>query len=399
MADYTHLNLLVIEDDPFQRAMLVRMLGTIGVTSVVQAEDGAAALAVIARQGKTIDVIVSDLDMPQMDGMAFIRHVSEAGVQASLILTSALDATLIASVETMARAYGVPLIGAIEKPVKQAELMRLLDAHNERAPNAPRRAGGLSFSIDEIGAGLGAQEFLPFYQPKVELATGRIVGTEALARWRRADGVIVPPIAFIEKLEKAGMVDQLTWVMLERAARDCRAWQEQGYHLAVSVNLSLTTLTDPTVADRVAEIVNGAGLKTSQMILEVTESAAMTDVGRALENLARLRMKGFGLAIDDFGTGYSSMSQLARIPFTELKIDQSFVKDASKRERLQVMISSSLEMARRLGLKTVAEGVETREDWDLLKRLGCDIAQGYFVARPMSSDELMKWAKEWKAPA
>lgn len=135
------------------------------------------------------------------------------------------------------------------------------------------------------------------------------------------------------------------------------------------------------------------------MILEITETAAMTDVGRCLENLARLRVKGFGLSIDDYGTGYSSMQQLARILFTELKLDQSFVTDCATNAQHRAIIESSLDMARRLKLKSVAEGVETLADWSLLKELGCGLAQGYFIAKPMPAGDLMGWAGGWRAPA
>jgi EAL domain-containing protein (putative c-di-GMP-specific phosphodiesterase class I) len=132
-------------------------------------------------------------------------------------------------------------------------------------------------------------------------------------------------------------------------------------------------------------------------VLEVTESAATTNVGRALENLSRLRMKGFGLSIDDYGTGYSSMQQLTRVPFTELKIDQSFVRNIPTVGAARVVLESSLEMARKLNLTSVAEGVETRGDWDLLRELGCDYAQGYFVAMPMDAAAFMAWAQKWSA--
>ena len=131
------------------------------------------------------------------------------------------------------------------------------------------------------------------------------------------------------------------------------------------------------------------------MVLEITESAAATDIGKSLENLARLRMKGFGLGIDDYGTGYSSLEQLTRIPFTELKIDQAFVTHAGRRESAKVILASSLEMARKLGITAIAEGVETRENWDMLCELKCDVAQGYYLAKPMPADAFMTWVAQW----
>src|SRR5262249_27676878 len=134
------------------------------------------------------------------------------------------------------------------------------------------------------------------------------------------------------------------------------------------------------------------------LMLEITESAAMTDIAKALENLTRLRMKGFGLSIDDYGTGYSSMQQLSRIPFTELKIDQSFVMSATDKESSKVILASSLDMGKTLNRKSVAEGVETRAHWNLLQGLGCDVAQGYFIAKPMESAAFQDWALGWRPP-
>ncbi len=173
-------------------------------------------------------------------------------------------------------------------------------------------------------------------------------------------------------------------------------WSKRGSPYTVSVNLSLKSLDDPKLADRITETVRRQGVDPSFIILEVTETAAMTDVARCLENLARLRMKGFGLSIDDYGTGYSSMQQLARVPYTELKIDQSFVLGAASQPRLRVMLESSMELANRLGLTVVAEGVETRQDWDLLKQLGCHKAQGYFIAKPLPADKFLDWVDEWR---
>jgi EAL domain-containing protein (putative c-di-GMP-specific phosphodiesterase class I) len=182
--------------------------------------------------------------------------------------------------------------------------------------------------------------------------------------------------------------------MLRKAAARCSAWRTAGLEMTVSVNLSLKSLGDTQIAERVTDLVRSQNLEPRHVILEVTESAAAAEVGRALENLARLRMKGFGLSIDDYGTGYSSMQQLTRIAFTELKIDRSFVANAARQESVRVILQSSLDMARKLGIHAVAEGVETQADYDLLRRLGCDLAQGYFVARPMDAEAYLRWVRD-----
>lgn len=396
--DTGNLHFLVAEDHDFQRQMLVQALRTLGVTHVTEACDGHDALRRLRDATPAVDIIICDLDMPNMDGMAFIRHVGETGALASLILTSALDRTLIASVETMARAYGLQLLGAIEKPATPQKLRDLIARHQHgfKRFTAARTPG---LSSEDITAALDEDRFVAFFQPKVDLLSGTLVGAEALARLNHPQRGIVAPVEFISHLEEHGQIDRLTWSMLRQAAAACAQWHRAGLPLAVSVNLSLKSLDDPALAEQVTTLVREQGLDPRHMVLEITESAAMTDVGPALENLARLRMKGFGLSIDDFGTGYSSMQQLARIPFTELKIDRSFVADAGLHPQRRIMLASSNELARNLGLKSVAEGVETRGEWEHLKQIGCNIAQGYFVARAMPAAEFLQWARSWQPPA
>jgi len=397
-----NLQFLVAEDHGFQRRMVVAMLTGLGAQSIHQAPDGRAALSIIEDAERPVDIIISDIDMPGMDGMEFLRHLGESRVPASVILTSALERNLLASIETMSKMYGVTLLGVVEKPLTPGKLRQLIERHLpvSAAPER-RRATGPSFTLDEIVAGLRSDEFEPFFQPKVELATGRIKGAEALARWRHPRHGIIAPGAFIGALEAGGSgqikeLDELTRIMLKKAALCCGNWRAAGVDATVSVNLSLKSLADVTIAERVTELVRQQSLDPRHMVLEVTESAAATDIGKALENLARLRMKGFGLSIDDYGTGYSSMQQLTRIAFTELKIDQSFVAGAANQESLKVILESSLDMAKKLKITSVAEGVETQADWDLLRELGCDLAQGYFIARPMAAEAYLDWIQAWK---
>lgn len=389
---------LVVEDHSFQRATLVRGLQSLGARLIAEAGDGSEALAYFLDAVEPVDVIICDLEMPNMDGMEFIRHLGQRGAQTSIILTSALDKSLISSVETMTRAYGINLLGAVEKPATPQKLLELLNRRRQ-LPDAgikPSNAVSEPFIAEAVERGL----YEPFFQPKIDLATGNLVGAEALARLRDSSGLFVPPDVFVPMLENNGLIDGLTWIMLRKSAEACVHWQQQGLgnDISVSVNLSLKSLVDTALADRLTKIVTDTGLQPRNMILEITESAAMTDIAHCLENLARLRMKGFGLSIDDYGTGYSSMQQLSRIPFSELKIDRSFVTDVALHPQRRVILASSIDMARKLGLKVVAEGVESRADWDRLKELGCTMAQGYFIAKPMPAAEFSNWAMSFKAP-
>ncbi len=284
----------------------------------------------------------------------------------------------------MASAYDVRVLGTIEKPVTLEALRKLIVLHE---PTRPRPTGASAiapgFSLKQILHGLREKQFEPFFQPKADLENGRVLGAEALARWRHSDHGVIPPYAFIAPLEQSGEIDMLTLFMLEKSAHACATWRKHGLRLTVSVNLSLVSLSDTTIAERITAIVREAGLDPLYMILEVTETAAMTEIAPALENLTRLRMHGFGLSVDDYGTGFSSLQQLTRVPFTELKIDQAFAKNCSTNPSSLAIVDLSVQMARRLKLKSVGECVETQAEWDALKVIGCDIAQGYFIAKPM----------------
>ena len=335
--------------------------------------------------------------MPGMDGMAFIRRLGEAKVLASLVITSGLDKSLLQQMGAISNSYGMQLLGTVEKPPTSERFADLIDMHVRATSKPPTRKQGVppSFTLQQVLRGLEGNQFEPYYQPKIELKSRRVTGAEALARWRHPYGGVVMPNAFISLLEEAGQISELTWIMLAKSARDCHNWRQAGLDLNVSVNISLKLLEDPAVADAITWQVTHQGLDPKHMTLEIAESGAMSGIGQVLENLLRLRMRGFGLSIDDFGTGYSSMQQLTRIPFTELKIDQTFIANAAHQESSRMILESSLEMTRKLGITSVAQGVETSQDWDLLRDYGCDLAQGFLIANPMKSADFPEWVRAW----
>ncbi|MFY9512963.1 MAG: EAL domain-containing protein, partial [Rubrivivax sp.] len=261
------------------------------------------------------------------------------------------------------------------------------------------RAGGATLQVgpEALAAAIDAGEIGLHYQPKVDMATGLVRGVEALARWQRPGIGPVPPDVFVALAEQEDLIHPLTLCVLQQALAQAAAWNARGLKLSMAVNLSPRLLDRAALVDEVTDLVLQQGLRTEQVVLEITESSVAGGMGAALGVLARLRLKGFGLSIDDYGTGFASMQQLARIPFTELKIDRSFVHGAHQREPLRVILQSALEMSRRLGLVTVAEGIETLQDWRLLQEFGCSIGQGYLIGRPMPAADLPRWLKKHQA--
>ncbi len=395
---WSELRVMVVEDHGFQRRIALRLLTELGVSRVLEGSDGLHALEQLRVQASPPDVVLVDLDMPGMDGIECIGHIAQERLARSVVVVSALDPALLNTVQTMARAYGLRVLGSVEKPLTREKLETVLARFDEHAGEEQDDAAG-EVDIQSIAAALRNGEIVAWFQPQVEFANGKVVGVEALARWERPDGSVVKPHQFVPVMEREGLANALTDRMLDEACRWKQRWDHGGQRLKLSVNVSATALADPSAADRYQSIVESYDIDPEEVILEITESTLMTDAARGLGLLARLRLKGFGLSIDDFGTGYSSLAQLSQIPFTELKIDQGFVFGAHAQPRKRAVVEASLDLSRKLGLVTVAEGVESVEDWQMLAELGCNIAQGYLIARPVPGSELQATIARWRRPA
>lgn len=384
------LRVMTVEDQPGQRALMRGMLAQLGISAVQEAENGQAALRAMASMDRPLDVVITDLDMPGMDGVEFIRHLGHRHLACALILASGMEPVLIGSVEAMARVQGLQVLGTLQKPIAMEELEAALKRY---IPHARHSRPAIPEAITEssLRAAIEAGEIVAYFQPKVRIDDDRMAGAEVLARWPHAEYGMVEPSRFIPLAETDGLIEPLTWLMLESAMQQAAAWHHAGHAWSLSVNLSLNHLEQAHVADRIADLADRHGVPHERLVLEVTERLAAVNLAPILGNLARLRMKGFGVAIDDYGTGYSSLEQLSRIPFTELKIDRSFVTGAASRATLRTILGSSIELARQLKLDSVAEGVESEADLALLRELGCDMAQGDLISPPLPAAELQRW--------
>jgi diguanylate cyclase (GGDEF)-like protein/PAS domain S-box-containing protein len=245
--------------------------------------------------------------------------------------------------------------------------------------------------VAELRRALQRRELVLYYQPKAGLASGAVDSVEALVRWNHPDRGLVFPDAFIPLAQETGLIRPLTQYVLEEAIRQCRAWQSEGIELSVSVNLSARNLLDVEFPDQVERLLASSGLEPARLELEITETTMLNDGARTKAALDRLSGLGVRISIDDFGTGYSSLSYLRQLPISEIKIDRSFVMNMDNCEDDAVIVRSTIDLGRNLGLKVVAEGVESEAVWQQLRRLGCTAAQGYYLTKPVPPDELRDW--------
>ena len=392
-ASLDSLTAMVVEDSAVQREHLVALVEALGFGTVLQAGDGNEAMELLSRHGAgAVHLVVTDIDMPGMDGIELIGHLAEGRLAENVIVTSARDPRLLETVESMAADNALlKLLGTLTKPVTREALVRALGRAQPRAHQSGHGSQPTTDrpSLADIEQALDLGQFVPFYQPKVWMRTGLLRGVEALARWQHPQLGLLGPQHFIDIIEGTPLMARFTLAMVEQSVQQLKAWLRSSPRMTLSVNLSADDLGDKGFLDRLMDLVQTHEVPASALIWEVTETMIMSH--RSLANVARLGLKGFGLSMDDYGIGYSSMQTLSRSPFTELKIDRVFVNGASERSNRRAILNSSLDMGRSLGIATVAEGVETVGDWNLLNELGCDIAQGYLVAKPMPGAELLPW--------
>ena len=384
-------SVLIVDDSGVQRGIGVAVCRELRIPTIHEAGNGLEALALLDKLPAQPALLIVDLEMPAMDGPELLSALGARGMRAPIVLASSRERALINSVQDMGTALGLRILGALQKPLTLASLGPLLQNKRHAAVEKQGPAQRQAVDPERVRAALAAGDIDVHYHPQVEIETGRIRGVEALARWHDAKDGWIGPDVFIPVAEQHGLIRELTLHVMDSAMRQTAIWNRHGLDLSIAINLSPILLERGELVQEISELQQQHGLRAEQIVLEVTESSLLRDLAIALGVLTRLRLRGFRLSLDDYGTGFSSMQQLARIPFTELKIDRTFVHGAHERDSLQVILRSALEMANQLGIETVAEGVESLEDWRLLRQYGCKLAQGWLLAKAMPGDELEGW--------
>jgi len=401
--------LLILDDD----ALIARTIGVIGESAGFATRITTASEAFF----RLLDEwqpshIALDLVMPYMDGVEVMVELARRECRAQILITSGVGTRVLDAARRSAVEHGLNIAGVVSKPFSPGDLRKLLsesDSEGEPAATPDRQPDALGDRMEitthDLERALERGELSMVYQPKVHCADGGLAGFEALVRWHCPVRGPIAPGLFIPLAESSGLIERLTRDVIAQAIdwfgrrlpasevfRNNAWYASLAEQLTLSINLSARSLDDSGFVDHVAGLCDRAGVDPRRVVFELTETSAMEDPVASLDLLTRLRMKGFQLSIDDFGTGYSSMLQLVRLPFSEIKVDKSFVISSARSPESRTVIRSIVELGHSLGLQATAEGVEDRETLDYLGQIGCDLAQGYLIARPMDGEAALAWA-------
>ena len=397
--------LLILDDDSAVGEMIQDIAASVGMTARYLVDPGEFFDAVEEWNPTHLAI---DLKMPKMDGVEVLAQLAKRNCQAAIIVSSGVGDRVLDAAARSATERGLNIAGILSKPFTPKALRSLLAVAPAAAKPVTESAAtcwkAFEVTAAEVKRALEQKELQVFYQPKVECKSGKLVGCEALSRWRHPEHGLIMPDTFIPIAEASMMMGELTRQVMDQTL-SCISRHFNGpprgnglsqsdvdaVKPKMAVNMSPQVLRQQSFVEDTLAACSSYGVDPDQLILELTESSAMENPVESLAMLTRLRVKGFHLSIDDFGTGYSPMVQLVQLPFSEIKIDKSFVMTANRSEESRSVIKSIVSLGHSLGLYTVAEGVENAETLEYLSSVGCDAAQGYLISRPIPECELLQW--------
>jgi EAL domain-containing protein (putative c-di-GMP-specific phosphodiesterase class I)/ActR/RegA family two-component response regulator len=343
-------------------------------------------------------LILLDLLMPEIDGVELLRMLGEQKCKAGIVLMSGVGKRVRETAEQLAQVLGLSIVGRLQKPFRLAELEDVL-RQSVAPPAVPiAQLDAQLPQNEELRSAIERNRFVLHYQPLIEIATGEVSGVEALVRWQHPERGLIFPDNFISRAEELGLIEDLSWLVINRGMSEVGQFaNNDGKVPMLSLNASMRSFHNLKFPDSLVSLAERHGVLPENVTIEITETGLIQELSRTLDILIRLRMKQVKLSIDDFGTGYATMQQLRNIPATELKIDKSFVQNLLGSDQDRILVRKTIELGHELDMHVVAEGVETREQLDLLRLEGCDGAQGYFFSHPLPPEELVSWLKTYRS--
>jgi len=390
------IRIALVDDSHAILMMLTANLKELGYSNIDVYRSASAALDFIQSFDITYDAIFTDLNMPEIDGMEFIRIMGKKSFQGGIVIVSEMDDRIISLASDLARKEMTHLIGNLPKPILIDNLNAVLDKLHCFLQKGVQ--SNIELSEDELLDAIAENQITPFYQPKIDSKTNKVSSIEVLARIVRPQDLHpIPPSAFISVAEKFDLINLLTFQLFEKSTADhSRLVETLDQDFKTAINLSSIQLTDLDCPNKLGTILDIYDMKPAQVILEITEEHALNSPEQ-LETLNRLRMRGFGLSLDDFGTGFTNLNQLRTLPFSEIKIDRSLISGIHNDPFAQTIVNALVDLSKKQNIDLVAEGIELFEELEFLQNYDKNILmQGYLISKPKPIQELLKWHQIWQ---
>ncbi|HIF9309636.1 TPA: EAL domain-containing response regulator [Photobacterium damselae] len=375
-------NILIIENNHFQANMLKHMLERIGFESIYSSDSIQTGLSIC--QSQAIDIILCDIELTSIDSVSFLNKLVTIGFEGQINFISALDSKISSTIQKMNDFLSVFIGEFIQKPITEKKIIDAIFAPGPHQSHIEKKEP-ITISQRDIANGIKNHELINFYQPIYETRSQKLYGVEVLVRWQHPEYGLLSPYYFIEEAETSLLISDIFYLTAFNAIQDLSSIPEIG---KISINVSQKTLSEEPICDWLIATCKQFNLPHHKVCIELTEGIVFVENQTVLENISRLRLNGFGLSIDDFGTGYSSLSKLASLPFTELKLDKSFIDQIEIDESIESIIQHTIQLAHSLDLNVVAEGVETQRTFGKLREFNVDFCQGYLLGKPMALEQL-----------
>jgi len=393
------IDIYIVDDEQQHVDLMTEMLSLAGLSAT-----GFTSARLFVDQPITnTDIILLDLNMPDMDGIEVMRTLYNKDCMPTYILVSGFDERVLHSAKQFADSKNILVAKTLSKPISARDFIHYISQlHVETrlqltindAPQTKVAARKKSLSLEQLIIAIREKQLVLFYQPKLNIKSREIIGFEALVRLQHPELGLIFPDQFIAMAEENNLISELTNEVFRLATEDYLRFRTAGISPGISVNVSAQDLLDLSMPERFAALAKAKNIPPDAITIELTETAILKSVSDSLDILNRLRMKGFSLSIDDFGTGYSSLVQLYQAPFTELKIDQHFVMRMLEDDEALSIVKICILLAKELKMTSVAEGIESQDIWDKLAQLGCDLAQGYLISKPVPIDACCEWVAQ-----